>query len=110
LCVLLHETFDLGAFTVSGGVLLVSDQANGTIGFEWVLMAYHGNAIRALQHPDRRPEPRYVEWHGRRYSRARPGIGVGVVGFRQSEIDRRRPSISRLAGKILEAMACLEPV
>jgi putative restriction endonuclease len=35
LCVLHHKTFDLGAFTLNGeGVLLVSDQAHGTAGFE----------------------------------------------------------------------------
>jgi putative restriction endonuclease len=34
LCVLHHQTFDLGAFTLSPeGVLLVSDQAHGTAGF-----------------------------------------------------------------------------
>jgi putative restriction endonuclease len=33
LCVLHHKTFDLGAFTIREGVLLVSDQANGTSGF-----------------------------------------------------------------------------
>ncbi len=34
LCVLHHQAFDLGAFTVREGVLLVSDQANGTSGFQ----------------------------------------------------------------------------
>jgi putative restriction endonuclease len=65
LCVLHHKTFDLGAFTVSQGVLLVSDQANGTTGFQETLMAYHGKPIRDPQHPDWRPEPRYLEWHER---------------------------------------------
>jgi putative restriction endonuclease len=46
LCVLHHKTFDLGAFTVSDGVLLVSDQANGTTGFREALLAYHGKPIR----------------------------------------------------------------
>ena len=65
LCVLHHKTFDLGAFTVAEGVLLVSDQANGTTGFQEALMAYHGKPIRDPQHPDWRPEPRHLEWHGR---------------------------------------------
>ena len=43
LCVLHHKTFDLGAFTVREGVLLVSDQANGTTGFQEALLAYHGS-------------------------------------------------------------------
>src|SRR3954452_23471904 len=65
LCVLHHKTFDLGAFTVSQGVLLVSDQANGTTGFQETLLTYHGKPIRDPQHPDWRPEPRHLEWHGR---------------------------------------------
>src|SRR5262249_26271630 len=38
LCVLHHKTFDLGAFTVSDGVVLVSDRAHGTSGFHETLM------------------------------------------------------------------------
>src|SRR5262245_29078361 len=34
LCALHHKVFDLGAFTVAGGVLVVSDQANGSTGFQ----------------------------------------------------------------------------
>lgn len=65
LCVLHHKTFDLGAFTVSDGVLLVSDQANGTAGFQETLLAYHGKAIRPPQHPDWHPQFDHLEWHGR---------------------------------------------
>lgn len=65
LCVLHHKTFDLGAFTLANDVLVVSDQANGTAGFAETLMAYHGRPIRSPQHPDWRPEPKHVEWHGR---------------------------------------------
>ena len=65
LCVLHHKTFDLGAFTIRKGVLLVSDQANGTAGFQEFLMAHHGKPIRPPQHPDWRPEPRHLDWHGR---------------------------------------------
>src|SRR5262249_39734493 len=59
LCVMQHKTFDLGAFTVRGGILLVSDQANGTTGFQEALMAHHGKPIRDPQNPDCRPEPRH---------------------------------------------------
>ena len=65
LCVLHHKTFDLGAFTVAEGVLLVSDHANGSAGFQENLLAYHGKPVRPPQHPDWRPEPGHLEWHGR---------------------------------------------
>ncbi len=65
LCVLHHKTFDLGAFTLTDGVLVVSDQANGTAGFAEALIAYHGRPIRPPQHPDWGPEAKHVEWHGR---------------------------------------------
>ena len=65
LCVLHHKTFDLGAFTVREGVLLVSDQANGTAGFQEALMAHHGKPIRDAQQPDWRPQPNHLDWHGR---------------------------------------------
>jgi putative restriction endonuclease len=63
LCVLHHKTFDLGAFTLADGVLLVSDQANGTTGFAEALTAFHGKPIRAAQHPDWRPLPHHLAWH-----------------------------------------------
>ena len=65
LCVLHHKTFDLGVFTLADGVLFVSDQANGTAGFQESLLAFHGKPIRAPQHPDWKPEPGHLEWHGR---------------------------------------------
>jgi putative restriction endonuclease len=63
--VLHHKTFDLGAFTVAGGVLLVSDQANGTTGFREALLGYHGRPIREAQWPEWGPGPGHLEWHGR---------------------------------------------
>lgn len=65
LCVLHHKTFDLGAFTLREGVLLVSDQANGSAGFQEALMVFHGKPIRDAQHPDWRPQAKHLEWHGR---------------------------------------------
>jgi putative restriction endonuclease len=65
LCVLHHKTFDLGAFTVSDGLVLVSDQAHGTNGFHETLMAYHGGSVREPQRPDWRPGPEHLLWHGR---------------------------------------------
>lgn len=66
LCVLHHKVFDLGAFTVNkDGVLLVSDQANGTAGFEETLLRYHGRAVRPPQRQEWRPAMPSLEWHGR---------------------------------------------
>src|SRR3954462_15440349 len=45
LCVPHHKTFDLGAFPVAEGVLLVSDHVHGTCGFRETLMAFHGGPI-----------------------------------------------------------------
>ena len=71
LCVLHHKTFDLGAYTVREGVLLVSDQANGTTGFQEALLAFHGKPLRAAQHPDWRPQSKHLEWHGREVFKGR---------------------------------------
>jgi putative restriction endonuclease len=66
LCVLHHKTFDLGAFTVSReGVLLVSDQAHGTEGFEEVLLRHHGRKARPPQRPEWAPSPEHLDWHAR---------------------------------------------
>jgi putative restriction endonuclease len=64
LCVLHHKVFDLGAFTVTpGGMLLVSDQANGTDGFHEALMRHHGTQIRPAQRPEWAPAAEHLEWH-----------------------------------------------
>jgi putative restriction endonuclease len=64
LCVLHHKVVDLGAFTVTpAGVLLVSDQANGSAGFNEALMAFHGKTIRPAQKPEWRPAQEHLEWH-----------------------------------------------
>jgi putative restriction endonuclease len=65
LCSLHYKLFDLGVFTLAKGVLLVSDLVNGSAGFQETLLAYHGKPIRDPQHPDWRPEPAHLAWHGR---------------------------------------------
>jgi putative restriction endonuclease len=66
LCTIHHKTFDLGVFTVNlEGVFLVSDQANGTSGFGELLLKHHGQAIRPPQRPEHKPEPEFLDWHGR---------------------------------------------
>jgi putative restriction endonuclease len=72
LCVLHHKIFDLGAFTVSDGLVLVSDQAHGTSGFHETLMAHHGKAVREPQRPDWRPGPEHLAWHGREVFKGEP--------------------------------------
>jgi putative restriction endonuclease len=64
LCVLHHKLFDLGGFTLSGeGVLLVSDQANGSEGFHEALLRHHGQGVRPPQRPEHRPEVPFLDWH-----------------------------------------------
>lgn len=64
LCVLHHKTFDLGAFTVMpSGLLLVSDQAVGTFGFQEALMSFHGKPIRPAQKPEWCPASEHLDWH-----------------------------------------------
>jgi putative restriction endonuclease len=61
-----HKSFDLGAFTVTPGeVLLVSDQANGAAGFHEALMRHHGSQIRQGQRPEWCPAAGHLEWHAR---------------------------------------------
>jgi putative restriction endonuclease len=66
LCVLHHKTFDLGAFTLTAeGLLLVSDQAHGTAGFEEALLCHHGRRVRSPQRPEHKPQAAFLGWHGR---------------------------------------------
>jgi len=71
-CVLHHKMFDLGAFTLSDGVILVSDRVRRTSGFHETLMAYDGRAAREPRRPDWRPEPKYLDWHGRKVFKGEP--------------------------------------
>jgi putative restriction endonuclease len=66
LCVLHHKTFDLGVFTLNPeGVLLVSEQANGTTGFQEFILRYHGTPVRPPQRPEYRPRADFVGWHAK---------------------------------------------
>ena len=50
MCSLHHKLFDRGAFTVEPDlVMLVSEKANGTIGFNEWLMDFHGKPIKRPQ-------------------------------------------------------------
>jgi putative restriction endonuclease len=66
LCVLHHKLFDLGAFTLdTGGLLLVSEQAHGSVGFGDSLLRYHGGPVRRPQRPEWHPGADFLDWHGR---------------------------------------------
>ena len=66
LCVLHHKTFDLGAYTLDeDGLLLVSDQATGSVGFEEALMRHHGKRLRQAQRPEWCPSSDHLGWHAR---------------------------------------------
>lgn len=72
LCVLHHKTFDLGAFTLAEGVVLVSDQVHGTSGFHETLMAFHGCQAREPQRPDWQPKTEHLAWHRREVFKGDP--------------------------------------
>ncbi|HWO78447.1 MAG TPA: HNH endonuclease [Bacillus sp. (in: firmicutes)] len=72
LCSMHHKLFDRGVFTLTdSGILLVSEEANGTNGFEEWLMRFHGQTIRSPINPSYRPEISYVNWHVREVFRGR---------------------------------------
>jgi putative restriction endonuclease len=66
LCVLHHKAFDKVAFTLTPtGLLLVSDQAHGSVGFEGALLRHHGRLARPPQRPEWAPKAEHLDWHGR---------------------------------------------
>ena len=66
LCVLHHKLFDRGAFTLSRRLeILVSDDANGTVGFQEWLMNFHGQQINLPQRRSCYPDVDFIEWHVR---------------------------------------------
>ena len=69
LCVLHHKLFDEGAFTLSppndGCVILVSESAHGTTGFEEWLGRFHRRAVRKPIRDGYRPNDRFVAWNVR---------------------------------------------
>jgi putative restriction endonuclease len=66
LCTLHHKLFDRGVFTISNSMsVIVSEEANGTRGFQEWVVAYHGRAIRPPQRPTYYPDENWVAWHVR---------------------------------------------
>src|SRR5262245_25350143 len=72
LCVLHHKLFDLGAFTVSDGVVLVSEHAIGGPAFEQTLLAYHGKPMRPPQNPMWKPHVGHLDWPWKEVFRKEP--------------------------------------
>ena len=92
-CVLHHETFDLGAFTVSGGILLVSDRANGTAGFKETLMAYRGSRSGSRSTPTGSRRHAISNGTGGKCPRARRDIAIeeSIAGFMPGDWSRDGP-------------------
>ena len=69
LCVLHHKLFDAGAFTLSrqvqGSVVLVSEAAVGTTGFNESLGRFHKRPIREPIRDTYRPDERFLAWNVR---------------------------------------------
>ncbi|MDM8516384.1 HNH endonuclease [Desulfobacterales bacterium HSG16] len=66
LCVLHHKLFDRGAFTLSDDlIILVSDHANGTQGFQESLMKFHGQKLQFPQRKNYLPHQDFRQWHVR---------------------------------------------
>lgn len=66
LCSLHHKLFDRGAFTLSQQLeILVSDEANGSVGFQEWLMDFHGQKINYPQRQSYYPGVEFISWHVR---------------------------------------------
>ena len=66
LCSLHHKAFDLGAFTIHPGhVLLVSQHARGQRGFDEWLLRFHGQPIRQPKRTSYLPAKAFLDWHER---------------------------------------------
>ncbi len=62
---MLHQRlFDRGAFTLSKQLqVMVSDEANGSEGFQEWLMRFHGQQLKFPQRQSCYPDEEYVSWH-----------------------------------------------
>ena len=64
LCVLHQRLFGRGAFSLSEQLkILVSDEANGSEGFQEWLMRFHGQRLKFPQRLSYYPDEKYVSWH-----------------------------------------------
>ena len=66
LCVLHHKLFDRGVFRLSNQLeILVSEYANGSVGFEEWLMRFHRKKINFPQKQSYYPKMDFIDWHVR---------------------------------------------
>lgn len=73
LCSLHHRLFDRGAFTLSTQLqILVSDDANGSVGFQEWLIRFHGRNISFPQRQSYYPQENFVGWHVREVFQGNP--------------------------------------
>lgn len=64
LCSLHHKLFDRGVFAVTESLkIVVSERANGSVGFQEWLMAFHGRPLRRPQRKSYFPDSRFTQWH-----------------------------------------------
>ena len=64
LCSLHHKLFDRGVFTINNDRrMIVSQDANGTNGFDEWLMRYHGNEIINPIETSYYPNDTFINWH-----------------------------------------------
>ncbi len=64
LCAMHHKLFDRGAFSISDKmIIMVSDEANGTLGFNEWLMTFHKHEIRKPQKMICYPKIEFITWH-----------------------------------------------
>jgi len=64
LCTLHHKTFDRGVLTIDDNrVLLLSEWAVGSCGFDEWLARFHGMPIRSPLREEYGPDPRFLGWH-----------------------------------------------
>jgi putative restriction endonuclease len=72
LCSLHHKVFDLGAFTVVDGRVLVSELVNGDAECEHVLLRHHGGELRRPVRLDSGPKAEFLGWHRVQVFKERP--------------------------------------
>ena len=64
LCAMHHKLFDRGAFSISTEMkIMVSDEANGSLGFNEWLMSFHRKDIRRPQRATSYPKEEFISWH-----------------------------------------------
>jgi putative restriction endonuclease len=64
LCAMHHKLFDRGAFSISTEMkIMVSDEANGSLGFNEWLMSFHRKDIRRPQRTASYPKEEFISWH-----------------------------------------------